>query len=68
MMQLDRTPSAEVAVFLDDESFYYQTIQNNISLPLIWQQRVISLNRFGAPHDVYLMNDLLDGNLPSYKL
>jgi hypothetical protein len=67
-MQLDRTPGSEVAVFLDDESFYYQTIQNNISLPLIWQQRVINLNRFGAPHDVYLMNDLLDGNLPPYKL
>ena len=68
VMQLDRTPNSEVAVFLDDESFYYQTIQNNISLPLIWQQRVINLNRFGAPHDVYLMNDLLDGNLPPYKL
>lgn len=67
-LQLDRTPSAEVAVFLDDESFYYQTIRNNISLPLVWQQRVVNLNRFGAPHDLYLLNDLLEGNLPPYRL
>ena len=66
--RLDRAPSAEVAVFLDDESFYYQTLKNNISMPLVWQQRVINLNRFGAPHDVYLLNDLLEGNLPPFKL
>lgn len=67
-LHLDRRPRSEVAVFLDDESFFYQTLKNNISLPLIWQQRVVSLNRFGAPHDVYLLNDLLEGNLPPYKL
>jgi hypothetical protein len=65
---LDRTPSADVAVFLDDESYQYESIQNNLDLPLIWKQRVISLNRFGAPHDIYLLNDLLEGNLPPYKL
>jgi hypothetical protein len=67
-LHLDRKPSAEVAVFLDDESYYYESIQNNLDMPLIWRQRVISLNRFGAPHDVYLLNDLLDDRLPPYKL
>jgi hypothetical protein len=67
-LQLDRTPRSEVAVFLDDESFYYEAIRNNIDMPLIWQQRVINLNRFGAPHDLYLLNDLLTGKLPDYKL
>ena len=67
-LQLDRTPRSEVAVFLDDESFFYESIHNNIDIPLIWQQRVVNLNRFGAPHDVYLLNDLIEGNLPSYKL
>jgi hypothetical protein len=67
-LQLDRTPGAEVAVFLDDESFLYETIRNNIDIPLIWHQRVLSLNRFGAPHDLYLLNDLLEGRLPEYKL
>jgi hypothetical protein len=67
-LQLDRTPASEVAVFIDDESYYYESIQNNLDIPLIWRQRVVSLNRFGAPHDIYLLDDLLDGNLPQYKL
>src|SRR5258708_19986631 len=32
----DRTPSAEGAVFLDDESYFYQSIQNTLNLPLIY--------------------------------
>lgn len=67
-LELDRRPQSEVGVFLDDESFLYETIRNNIDIPLIWHQRVINLNRFGAPHDLYLLNDLLEGNLPDYKL
>jgi len=67
-LNLDRTPSAEVAVFLDDESYFYESIRNNVDLPLIWRQRVISLNRFGAPHDIYFLEDLLAGDLPPYKL
>ncbi|MBT3344139.1 MAG: hypothetical protein HN712_13505 [Gemmatimonadetes bacterium] len=65
---LDRTPAAEVAVLIDDESFFYETIRNTINLPLIFQQRVWGLPRFGAPHDVYLLQDLIDGKLPPYKL
>ena len=70
---LDRTPSAEVGVFLDDRSYNYESLQNHIDLSLIWRQRVLSLNRFGAPHDVYLLDDLLDGGadgkpLPPFKL
>ena len=67
-MQLDRSPSAEVAVLVDDESFLYESVRNTLDLPLIFRQRVTSLSRFGAPHDVYLLNDLLEGRLPEYKL
>ncbi|MEP7359276.1 MAG: hypothetical protein ABI847_18635, partial [Anaerolineales bacterium] len=67
-LQFDRRPQSQVAVFLDDESLMYEGNRNDIDLPLIWQQRVITLNRFGAPHDVYLLNDLLEGRLPEYKL
>ncbi len=67
-LQLDRLPHSEVVVLLDDESYFYESIHNNIDIPLIWQQRVVNLNRFGAPHDVYLLNDLLEGRLPEYKL
>ncbi len=67
-MQLDRKPQSEVAVLLDDESFLYESVRNTLDLPLIFRQRVTSLPRFGAPHDVYLLNDLLEGLLPDYKL
>ncbi len=67
-VQFDRKPSAEVAVFLDDESYFYEANKNGLSLPLIWHQRLMNLNRFGAPHDMYLFNDLLEGRLPEYKL
>jgi hypothetical protein len=67
-LDLDRRPSAQVALVLDDESYFYEANNNSVDIPLIWRQRVISLNRFGAPHDVYLLDDLLDGDLPAYKL
>ena len=67
-LDLDRAPQSEVAVFLDDESYLYEANRNNIDLPLIAHQRHMSLNRFGAPHDLYLLNDLLEGGLPPYKL
>jgi hypothetical protein len=67
-MQLNRAPQSEVAVVVDDESFMYESLRNSIDLPLIFRQRVTSLPRFGAPHDVYLLNDVLEGKLPEYKL
>jgi hypothetical protein len=67
-LNLDRRPQAEVAVFIDDQSYLHESIQNNVDVPLIWRQRVVSLDRFGAPHDVYFLDDLLDGGLPPYKL
>ncbi len=65
---LDRTPSAEVAVLLDDESFYYEWVKNSLDIPLIFQQRLWGLAHMGAPFDVYLLQDLLDGGLKPYKL
>ncbi len=67
-VHLDRQPAAEVGVFLDLESYMYESNFNNVDLPLIWRQRVVSLNRFGAPHDIYLLDDLLEDDLPPYKL
>jgi hypothetical protein len=67
-LHLDRKPQAEVAVLVDDESFFYETLRNNFNLPGIFYQRVMGLPRFGAPHDVYLLNDLIEDRLPPYKL
>jgi len=65
---LDRRPAAEVAVLIDDESFFYETSRHNLDLPLIFQQRLWGLPKMGAPFDVYLLQDLLDGKMPAYKL
>jgi hypothetical protein len=67
-LSLDRTPSAEIAVILDDESFYYETVRNDLDLPLIFQQRLWGLPRLGAPVDTYLLEDLCEGRVPPYKL
>ena len=67
-LSLDRSPQAEVAVLLDDESMFYEDIRNTLSIPLIWHQRHQGLARFGAPYDIYLLQDLVEGRLPPYKL
>ncbi len=67
-LNLDRNPSAEIAVLLDHESFFYESLHNTLDLPLIFQQRLWGLPRLGAPHDMYLMQDFLDGNIKPYKL
>jgi hypothetical protein len=67
-LSLDRRPASEVAVFIDDESFFYQSVKNNLDIPLIFQQRLWGLPRLGTPFDVYLLRDLLEGKLPPYKL
>jgi hypothetical protein len=68
LVQTDRTPSAEVAVLLDDESFIYESPRINLDLPLIFQQRLWGLPRTGAPFDVYLLQDFIEGRLKPYKL
>jgi hypothetical protein len=67
-LETDRTPGAEIAVLLDDESFFYETVRNELDVPLIFHQRLVGLPRLGAPFDVYLLNDFLKGRLRPYKL
>jgi hypothetical protein len=67
-MGLDRSSASEIAVLLDDESFFYETCRYDLDIPLIFQQRLWGLPRLGAPFDVFLLDDLLSGRLPPYKL
>ena len=67
-MTLDRSSAAEIAVFLDDESFFYETCRYNLDIPLIFQQRLWGLPRLGAPFDVFLLDDFLAGKLRPYRL
>ena len=66
--QLDRAPNAEIAVLLDDESYFYSSLRNDLGIAGVFYPRVIDLPRIGAPHDVYLLRDLVEGRLPPYKL
>jgi hypothetical protein len=67
-LALDRRPGSEIALLIDDESFFYQSSRNSLDLPLIFQQRLWGMPRLGAPFDVYLLQDVLEGRLPPYKL
>ncbi len=67
-LRTDRSTSAEIAVLLDDESFFYQTVKNDLDFPLIFKQRLTGLARMGAPYDLYLLNDFIEGRLRPYKL
>lgn len=67
-LRLDRKPAAEIAVILDDESFFYESNTNYLDVPLIFQQRLWGLPRTGAPFDTYLLQDLVEGRVKPYKL
>ncbi len=68
LLQLDRSPSAEIAVLLDEESFYYENNRINLDLPMILQQQFWGLPRLGAPYDLYLLQDFVEGRMKPYKL
>jgi hypothetical protein len=68
VVHTDRTPSSEIAVLLDDESFYYETNKNNLDVSLIFHQKLQGLMHLGAPFDLYMLNDFTAGNLRPYKL
>ena len=67
-LELDRAPEAEIAILLDDESYYYTTVRNDLDLPLVFQQRLMGIPRIGAQADYYLLNDFLAGRVPPAKL
>jgi len=67
-LETDRTSEAEVAVLLDDESFFYETVRNDLDIPLIFGQKLKGLPRMGASYDIFLLDDLLEGRLRPYKL
>lgn len=68
LLSTDRTPASDVAVLVDDESFFYESSLHNFDVPGIFQQRLWGLAHMGAPVDTFLLQDLVDGRLRPYKL
>jgi hypothetical protein len=67
-LDLDLRPSADIAVLVDDESFFYESCAYHLDIPLIFQQRLWGLPKMGAPFDLYLLQDFVEGKLKAYKL
>jgi hypothetical protein len=67
-LNIDRTPAAEIAVLVDEESMLYETPRYNLSLASIPNQILQGISRLGAPSDFYLLDDFVDGKLRPYKL
>jgi hypothetical protein len=63
---LDRTSAAEVAVVIDAESAFYRSTLNNFDIPS-WRNHAWGIVRMGAPIDVILLSDLLEGRARDYK-
>ncbi len=64
----DRSPSADVAVITDEESFFYMSDRYDLDLASLSHQVLQGLARFGAPFDHYLLDDCVEGRLRPYKL
>lgn len=62
-LELDNAPQSEAAVIVDDESFLYESMRNDMNRAGVFYQRVFGLARFGAPHDVLFLDDYLDAAL-----
>ena len=68
LLQTDRASCAEIALLVDDLSFFFETDRNTLDVPLVFEQRLWGLPRTGAPFDTFLLQDFIEGRLRPYKL
>ena len=66
--ELDRGPSGEIGVVLDENGPFYTELENNYGWPAVFKQRVFGLARIGAPYRLHTLRDLELDELPEYKL
>ena len=61
----DRSPAAQIAVFVDENSWMYQSAKNTNKLnkPLVLDS-LVDYFHIGAPIDIFLLSDLTDGLIP----
>lgn len=62
----DRSSAAEVAVVIDAESPFYRSTLNNFDIPS-WRNHAWGIVRMGAPVDVILLSDVLEGRARDYR-
>lgn len=57
-VHLDKAPSGDVAVIVDDESFFRQGLTAEVFYPAIYKQKLWETPRSGLACDYYLLNDI----------
>lgn len=67
-MQMNRASASEIAVVIDEHSLLYEGFSKAYDWSGIYLQRIFGLARLGAPHDVWLLDDVVGGLAPSYKM
>src|SRR5262249_14085416 len=64
----DRSSVAEVAVVVDDESAYYQVLNDQRMMPALLDQQRYALGHMGAPFDIIYLKDALAPGARDYKM
>lgn len=67
-MAMDRSSAAEIAVVVDDRSLIYEGFRKDLDWSAIFLQRHFGLSRCGAPHDLWHLDDIINGVAPAYKM
>ena len=67
-LRLDRSSASQIAVVVDDRSLLYEGFRKDLDWSAIYLQRHFGLARCGAPYDVWLLDDVVDGVAPAYKM
>jgi len=70
-LNTDRTPNAEIAAVVDIDSIHWQSLNDTyiVDTFISPEQRCFDhLNRVGAPHDLLVMDDLIEHGLDHYKV
>ena len=67
-LQADRTPQAQVAFFLDENSLNYTGIPQSDFMDRTTWGAYEAASMMGAPSDFYLLSDIDNPRLPNYKL
>ncbi len=70
---LERESTSDVAVFMDTAMSHYFTYSNgNVTDELLYKavlnEQREELQNIGAPYDVFLLDDLVDGMVPEHKI
>lgn len=63
-----RSSAAEIAVIIDPQSENYLRPDFTLGWSAVVAQRAWGLARMGAPHDTYLLDDLVEHRIGRYKL